>query len=294
MRHDAFSGLHPAVNLLYFVLVLTFSLWFSHPVCQGIALTAAFAYSICLRGASAARLDFLGLIPLVLITALLNPLFSHQGVTILAYLPTGNPLTEESVLYGFSAGAALAAVLCWFFCLNAVFSSDQFVYLFGRVIPSLSLVLSMTLRFVPRFVRQFRRVSQARSALREHPGGTTPGIRDALAILSGVAGWAMENAVETADSMKSRGYGLPGRTAYSLYRFDRRDRLTLLFLALAGAFLAACRATGALDWRYYPSVRGNWTPLSAAACAAYALLCLLPVLLKIAEDRTWKTLKSGT
>jgi energy-coupling factor transport system permease protein len=45
----------------------------------------------------------------------------------------------------------LAAVISWFSCYNAVMTSDKFVYLFGRVIPALSLILSMTLRFVPKF-----------------------------------------------------------------------------------------------------------------------------------------------
>ena len=31
MKHHAFLACHPAVNLLYFVLVLTFSMFFLHP-----------------------------------------------------------------------------------------------------------------------------------------------------------------------------------------------------------------------------------------------------------------------
>ena len=42
--------------------------------------------------------------------------------------------------------------------------------------------------------------------------------------LSVTVTWALENAVVTADSMKSRGYGLPGRTAFARQRFDGRDR----------------------------------------------------------------------
>ena len=118
-------------------------MWFTHPVCQSVSLAAAFAYSVYLRGGRAVRGGLLGLLPLIIVTALLNPLFSHQGQTILAYLPSGNPLTEESVLYGLSAGVMLAAVICWFACLNAVLSGDKLVYLFGRAAPSASLLLAM-------------------------------------------------------------------------------------------------------------------------------------------------------
>ena len=44
-------------------------------------------------------------------------------------------------------------------------------------------------------------------------------IRYALNMVSILVTWALENAIETADSMKSRGYGLRGRTAFSIYRF---------------------------------------------------------------------------
>ncbi len=45
--------------------------------------------------------------------------------------------------------------------------------------------------------------------------------------------WSLENAIETADSMRARGYGLPGRTSFSIYRFDSRDSSALAWLVSA-------------------------------------------------------------
>ena len=50
----------------------------------------------------------------------------------------------------------LASVVLWFSSYNEVMTSDKFVYLFGRVIPALSLVLSMSLRFIPKFKAQMQ------------------------------------------------------------------------------------------------------------------------------------------
>ena len=68
--------------------------------------------------------------------------------------------------------------------------------------------------------------------------------------------WALENAIETADSIKSRGYGLPGRSSFSLYRFDGRDQGALAFLLGAGAFIVLMALRGGMDWQYYPIVKG--------------------------------------
>ena len=57
-------------------------------------------------------------------------------------------------------------------------------------------------------------------------------VKNSIRILSAVITWSLENAIDTSDSMKSRGYGLTGRTAYSNYVFDKRDVTALIYLAV--------------------------------------------------------------
>lgn len=71
--------------------------------------------------------------------------------------------------------------------------------------------------------------------------------------MSIVVTWALENALDTADSMKSRGYGLPKRTAFSLFRFTLRDGICLGVLAALGGIVLAGSLTGGLKWWYYPA-----------------------------------------
>ena len=146
-----FKTYHPIVNMVYFVFVIGFSCFFTHPICLAISFICAFTYSAMLNGNRKTKMSLIYTLPILTITALTNPAFNHEGATILAYLPSGNPFTLESLLYGIGAAVLLISVIYWFSCYNAIMTSDKFVYLFGKIIPSLSLVLSMTLRFVPRF-----------------------------------------------------------------------------------------------------------------------------------------------
>ena len=119
-------------------------------------------------------------------------------------------------------------------------------------------------------------------------------LRELAAVLSAMVSWSMENAMDTADSMKSRGWGLPGRTAYTVYRMTDRDRGLLLWLGLAGVFLLSCAASGAMDWRYYPTVRGSLTGvLPVSGQIVYLALCLTPVILNGWEAVQWERLHSG-
>ena len=293
---DTFSRYHPAVNFLFFALVLVYSMVLMHPVCLLISLLSAVLYVIQLNGRKGLRLSLRIALPVMLLAALVNPAFNHAGMTILTYLPTGNPLTLESILYGLAAGCMLCAVLLWFVCYNRVLTSDKFVYLFGRVIPALSLVLSMTLRFVPRFKQQMDTVRQSQFCIgRDASSGSVwQRAKKAVTIFSIMVTWALENAIETADSMKSRGYGLPGRTAFSIYRFDGRDKALFGWLCFCGFYIFSGWLAGGFRWRYYPTAGGGVDGLFPASFQLiYLALCLTPVILNRMEDRKWKRLRSG-
>lgn len=293
---DAFSGYHPTINFLYFALVLLFSMCLMHPVYLAISLTGALAYDIYLKGRKAVRFAVMGLLPMAALAALVNPAFNHEGQTILTYLPSGNPLTLESILYGLAAGCMLGAVALWFSCLSAVMTSDKFIYLFGRVIPALSLVLSMTLRFVPRFKRQFQAVAQAQRYMGRDTanGSLRQRTRNALKVFSIMVTWSLESAIDTADSMRSRGYGEPGRTAFSIYRFDDRDRGLLLWLLFCGAYLLAGALAHGLSFRYYPMLTGAQPQaITVSFFAVYLLLCLTPVGLSLASGHRFRSMEKG-
>ena len=294
---DAFSGYHPIINFLYYALVLLLSMCLMHPVYLLISLIGALTYDIYLKGRKAVRFAVMGLLPMAAVAALINPAFNHEGATILTYLPSGNPLTLESMLYGVAAAVMLASVVLWFSSYNEIMSSDKFVYLFGRMIPALSLVLSMALRFIPKFKSQMDVVAEAQSCIGRDTktGSVIRRVSNAIKIFSIMVTWSLENAIETADSMRSRGYGLPGRTAFSIYRFDDRDKNVLAWLIFCGAYILSGWLAGGMYFRYYPTVKtALWTPLMISFMFVYLALVLTPVILDRKEDRQWKSLQSET
>ncbi|MCM1164635.1 MAG: energy-coupling factor transporter transmembrane protein EcfT [Lachnospiraceae bacterium] len=288
-KRSAFGECHPVVNLAYFGLVIGFSMFLTHPVCLLVSLLGAVLYYVKLKGRKAAGFLARYALPIMLTAALINPLFNHRGATILCYLPTGNPLTLESIAYGLAAAVMLACVLVWFGCFSEIMTSDKLVYLFGKIAPSLSLVLSMTLRFVPRFVNRLSLIRKARSV----GGANKSALKNALACFSAVTAWALEGSIETADSMKSRGYGLRGRTAFSLFAFTERDKGMLLWLGLCAVFLLSGAFSGNLHWQYFPSMGGKLAePLTIGLEITYLGVCATPFAMDIREDKQWSSLRS--
>ena len=117
-------------------------------------------------------------------------------------------------------------------------------------------------------------------------------LKKAVTVLSIMVTWSLENAIETADSMRCRGYGLPGRTAFSIYRLDSRDKLALGWLLLCGLYLCGGWAAGQFAWRYYPTIKGAVGLLPFSFQAVYLALSFTPVFLDLREDAKWKRLAS--
>lgn len=294
-KMNEFKTYHPIVNFIYFVFVIGFSCVFMHPLCLVISLLSAFIYSVMLKGKKSVKTNLIYMIPTLIFASLINPAFNHEGVTIIEYLPSGNPLTLESVVYGLAAAMMIVSVICWFSCYSEVMTSDKFIYLFGRVIPSLSLIISMTLRFVPRFSAQLKVVANAQRCMGRDVsnGSVIKRAKHGLSILSIMTTWALENAIDTADSMKSRGYGHSGRTAFSIFTFDKRDRKAFLCIMGLGIYTIIGRLLGGMYFQYFPSIKVNdFSVFGLSVFVAYTALCIYPILIEIWEVMKWKAIES--
>ncbi len=292
---NEFKTYHPIVNLVYFIFVIGFSCVFLHPACLCISLTSGFTYSVMLKGKKAIKTNLIYILPTLLMMALINPAFNHEGVTIIEYLPSGNPLTLESIVYGLCAAVMIVSVICHFSCYNEVMTSDKFIYLFGKIIPAMSLIISMTLRFVPKFAAQLKVVTNAQRCMGRDisNGSIIKRAKNGLNILSIMTTWSLENAIETADSMKGRGYGIPGRTAFSIFTFDKRDKKALIYILLLGMYTLAGNLMGTMYFGFFPSMKmAEVSVFGISVFVAYLLLCVCPIIIELWEVRKWNALRS--
>ena len=95
--NDSFSALHPALTFCYFAAVLLLTMLVLHPVFLALSLLGALGYCAVLRGWRSLGRTLGWLVPFLVLMAALNALFNHAGVTMLFYLPNGNPVTREAL-----------------------------------------------------------------------------------------------------------------------------------------------------------------------------------------------------
>ena len=291
MRFDSY---HPTINLIYFTAAIGLTISFNHPAYVAISYAAAFAYSVKLSGKRAVIFN-LCLVPFALVYSGWYSYYNHFGVTNLRQNFIGNEITLEALLYGLQIGFTAITVIMFFSCVFAVFSSDKIVYLFGRISPKLSLFLSIILRMVPRIKQYGRRINTAQKGIGKSPsqGNLWRRFVNSMRLISILITWTLENFVESSDSMKCRGYSLKGRTSFSIYRFDNRDRSFVIAIFLLLIITVCGWALDQTSIHYNPQIiMTGITFMSYIFYAAYGILLLLPMILQIAGERKFERLRA--
>lgn len=288
-RMRFFGTMHPAVSMCYFVCVIGLTLACPHVVTVLLSLLGGAMFNLALRGGKAFGKTMRFVLPMFLIVCIGNPLVNHRGVTML-FLLFDQWITLEAIVYGVVTACSLAAIILWFGCYQEVMTSDKFLYLFGKIAPATALLITSALRFIPQMQQNAAQIKESRAMLQDNSPRLFQKLAHAVQNLSALLGMSMENAVETADSMKARGFGARRRTTFHLFRFDARDARTLaVMLTLFGiCVVARCYGHGYME--YYPRI----TALTMGASSMtmfilFAALMLLPSILEAKEAVVWRS-----
>ena len=271
-----FECCHPAVNLIYFAAVLVGTITFRHPVFLAVSFLCAFAYNIKRNGGKALVLN-LCLLPLLAVFALYYSSYTHFGMTVLRQNMVGNNMTLESLVYGVVLGVIGAGTCMWFSCVFSVFTTDKVVYLFGKASPRLSLFLAIALRMIPRIKKEAGRINMAQQGIGRgvNQGNLWQRFRNSLRIFSMLVTWTIDSLTIASESMGSRGSSLRGRKAFSIYRFDNRDRAYVIGLFFCLTLTMMAVLLGQTDMVYAPRI--IWTKVNPLFCIGYGVLCSMPL-----------------
>ena len=107
--------------------------------------------------------------------------------------------------------------------------------------------------------------------------------------------WSLEAAIETSDSMEARGYGLPGRSSFHLFKMTPTDKVLLTGISISGIIAAVGCDLGKTSIYYYPKVvLGQWDIMTVITFAAYIALLAVPVIADILGEIKWQQYRLET
>lgn len=276
--------LHPIILILYFGSMVTFTMCTLHIYMLLISLFMGVIFLSFLVGVKKVVKSYLlPMLPLFSLIVFVNGAFNHYGETSLYMMENGNSITLECILFGLVMGCMVTSTLIWLASFNQIIKSDDVLYLTGKILPSISLVISMSLRFIPLYKKNYREIKKTSKLLGQYNSDKKINrIKTAYNNYSILFSRCLEESVETASSMQNRGFGVKTRTMYHNYHFGIREIRQLLYLLVfilivfAGYFKGLCYAN------YNPAVeiRSN-----VYIAIAFVILGLFPIVLYHLEKK---------
>ena len=277
------SRLHaarPAVATAFALAPCAVALVYDHPLVLVAALACVVVTAVGSRTGPELRRAARLAVPLAVLVALVNPLVSREGLTLLAQGPTvplygALDITLEAVVYGAVAGLRVLVVVLAFAVWSAVVDPDDMLRGLRRVAPRSALTASLATRMVPLLARDGERLAAA-YALRAAP--SAPGrLRRGAVLARALAAGGLERAMDTAATLELRGYALGVRRSGRAPRPWSTD--DVLFATAAGVLTAvslAARLGGVAGFDPYPLLSASWRPPDLALAVVLPAVVFAP------------------
>ena len=101
--------------------------------------------------------------------------------------------------------------------------------------------------------------------------------------------WTIDSLTVASESMRSRGSTLRGRKAFSIYRFDNRDRAYVIGVFASLTVILMAVMLKQTDILYDPKI--IMTPITSMSYVfyiGYAVFCLMPLMLELWTEYRFK------
>lgn len=224
---------------------------------------------------------------------LLNAFFVAEGTTHL-WTIWGNDIMLEPILFGIITTFMLMAILLLFASFNSTLNGQKFLYIFSSFFQRTAFITMLAMRFVPLLKTRLQEITDVQriKGLSLTSGKLRERARSGMLFLQILLTWSLGEAVDTADAMSARGYGIGKRSQYKPYRFDIKDGiyasilLCLFTFCIVGLLLGHGRIT------IYPEYKAlSFTVVDAIFFICFTLLSAFPLMIEGGDELRWHYFK---
>lgn len=285
------SFVHPALPCLFFGAILLATMLAIHPVIATLSLVCALWLSLVTRGTYATKRTLAVTLPLMAIIFCINPLVSHAGSTVVATV-LGIPVTLESLVYGWTMACVVAAVMVWCEDAACALNAESVMALFSRVLPRISLIVTMVARLVPTYIRRNAMIQNTEEANRvvfgHHARRPTSSLSRIVRRSGILLAWSLESSIQKADAMVAQGWNAKKkRSSYRIMTLGRRDIIALVLLSIGIVCITVALAMMCTNYSFYPYIHSLNDAPSFVAYVLFAIFATLPSIFQIIEVHTW-------
>ncbi len=242
---------HPFSALAVFIAMLGALMLIDSPFFIVVSLIGALLMLFSMSSPKQLRRELFTYILLFILAVLLNPLLVHRGSTPLLFV-NGKAVTLEAAVFGAVNGLRLFSGILWCRGLTLVMNTERLFCITGKLSPRLTAILMMSVRFVPNLIDTSRKLDLYNPPTELENASVSRKIRRRAVLFSALVTRAIEDGMQTADSMSARGFELKGRSSYSRFHINCND-IALILLCVISLLISVFFADDA-SVIFYPTV----------------------------------------
>jgi energy-coupling factor transport system permease protein len=287
---NRFMRFHPLVSFLYYAGSVVLLFLMLHPLFLGMGFIVILIVNFIHDRLNGIRRWLFFIITSVFFMVMLNPLFNERGRHVLFEL--GNHrFTLEAFVYGGMNAMSIIGVIAIFVSYNIVLTPNKLLFLFAKFMPQFAILLMLTLRFIPLMRRRVEEISvvQRSKGISVIHGKWKAKVKTGMQYVQVLLTYSLEEAIQTADSMKARGYGQGTRSSYEFFRFRKIDVFALVYLILLFCILIFGRFFGYGFFTVYPMME-SWqlSMMDVRILVCYLLFLGFPLIVEVGEMFRWR------
>ena len=287
---NRFERFHPLVSFLFYTGSISLLILMLHPIFLCIAMVIIFLINVIHDHLSGLRRWLFFILSTFLFMLIMNPFFNERGRHLLFVL-NEHRVTVEAVVYGGMNALSIIGVIGLFVSFNIVMTPNKLLFLFAKILPQFAVLLMLTLRFIPLMRRRLEEISliQKSKGISVSHGKWGTRVRTGMLYVQTLLTYSLEEAIQTADSMKARGYGKGMRTSYEYFKFRKSDAVATLFLLGLFSFIIVGRLSGFGFLTIYP-IMEQWqiSKMDLELLICYFLFLSFPLLVEAGGTFRWR------
>lgn len=287
---NRFERLHPIVNFIYYAGTLTLLILLLHPIFSGAAFVVILLIHLVQDRFRGLKQWLIFMVMSGSLILLFNPLFNERGRHVLLVVQD-HRITLEAVVYGGMTALSIMGIIALFVSYNAVMTPNKLLFLFSKFVPQFAVLLMLTLRFIPLMRRRLDEITfvQNSKGLSITEGTWRSKARIGMQYIQVLLTFSLEEAIQTADSMKARGYGQKSRSSYDFFILNKMDLASLVFLIFLMITVLYGRFYGHGHLVIYPLMeKVNLYGDEILFFITYMVFLSFPLLIEIGGKVRWK------
>ncbi len=285
-----FSRFNPLVSFLFYAGSISIIILMLHPILLVMGLFLMLILNILHDRMQGLKRWKFFIISTFFLMILLNPLFNERGRHLLFEIGQ-HRVTLEAVTYGGMNAMSIICIIGMFVSYNVIMTPNKLLFLFGKILPQFAVLLMLTLRFIPLMKRRMEEIAlvQKSKGLSINKGKWTSRIRMGMLFVQTLLTYSLEEAIQTADSMKARGYGNGLRSSYEYFRFRKGDAAAIIYLSVLFVLIMMGRINGYGMLSVYP-VMEPWSPalMDVGVLVCYSMFISFPIIVEAGEWIRWR------